>query len=105
MIRHLITAVRLNGCGLGERAISRISHDRVEAMRVTRWGKSLGVRFPKRLVDEMGISEGDEIIMLVAGDGRFEFIKRERRPEAAVEEPRRAAEAGGKRGRGEGKDR
>ena len=60
-------------------------------MRVTRWGKSLGVRFPKRLVDDMGIREGD--------DGRFEFVKRERRPGAAIEESRRAAGSDGKPGR------
>ncbi|HKN27120.1 MAG TPA: AbrB/MazE/SpoVT family DNA-binding domain-containing protein [Roseiarcus sp.] len=74
-------------------------------MRVTRWGKSLGVRFPKRLVIEMGISEGDEITMLVAGDGRFEFIKRERRPEEPREESRRAATSRDKRSRGEGTER
>jgi hypothetical protein len=39
----------------------------------------------------MGVSEGDEMTMLVAGAGRFDFIKRERRPEAAVEESRRTA--------------
>jgi antitoxin component of MazEF toxin-antitoxin module len=77
----------------------------VEITRVTRWGKSLGVRFPKRLVDEMGICEGDEITMLVAGDGRFEFIKRERRPEEPREESPRAPASGGKPGRGEAKDR
>ncbi len=30
-------------------------------MQVSRWGNSLAVRLPKKLVEEMGLSPGDEI--------------------------------------------
>ncbi len=71
-------------------------------MRVARWGRSLGVRLPKRLVTELGISEGDEITMLVAGDGRFEFIKRERPAEAPVKKSRCDDKSGRDKAKDEG---
>ena len=30
-------------------------------MQVSKWGNSLAVRLPKRLVEELGLAEGDEI--------------------------------------------
>jgi antitoxin MazE len=31
------------------------------AMQVSKWGNSLAVRLPKKLVEEMGLAEGDEV--------------------------------------------
>jgi antitoxin MazE len=31
------------------------------AMRVSKWGNSLAVRLPKKLVEDMGLAEGDEV--------------------------------------------
>lgn len=35
-------------------------------MQVAKWGNSLGVRLPMALVHQLGISEGDELIVLPA---------------------------------------
>jgi antitoxin MazE len=32
-------------------------------MQVAKWGNSLGVRLPMALVQELGISEGDELVV------------------------------------------
>lgn len=35
-------------------------------MQVSRWGNSLAVRLPKKLVDELGLKEGDELNVVTA---------------------------------------
>ena len=35
-------------------------------MQVSRWGNSLAVRLPKKLVEEAGLAEGDEVDVRVA---------------------------------------
>ena len=35
-------------------------------MQVAKWGNSLGVRLPMALVHQLGISEGDELVVLPA---------------------------------------
>ena len=35
-------------------------------MQVAKWGNSLGVRLPMALVQKLGISEGDELVVLPA---------------------------------------
>ena len=35
-------------------------------MQVAKWGNSLGVRLPVALVHQLGISEGDELVVLPA---------------------------------------
>ena len=35
-------------------------------MQVAKWGNSLGVRLPVALVHKLGISEGDELVVLPA---------------------------------------
>ena len=35
-------------------------------MQVAKWGNSLGVRLPIALVQQLGISEGDELLVLPA---------------------------------------
>jgi len=53
-------------------------------MRVAKWGNSLAVRLPKRLVDEMGLCEGDEVSVVWAED-RTISIEKDRRREQALE--------------------
>ncbi len=51
-------------------------------MQVAKWGNSLAVRLPKKLVEHMGLKEGDEIELLPAGENRCEIAKSERRQRA-----------------------
>jgi antitoxin MazE len=53
------------------------------AMRVSKRGNSLAVRLPKKLVDELGIAEGDDVdvtsedgqtIVISKNDGNRDFI-------------------------------
>ena len=38
-------------------------------MRVTKWGNSLGVRLPKRIVEELDLRAGDELRVVQTIDG------------------------------------
>ena len=49
------------------------------AMQVAKWGNSLAVRLPKKLVDEMGLKPGDEIALVDAGKERLGIKKIDRR--------------------------
>lgn len=51
-------------------------------MQVAKWGNSLAVRLPKKLVDEMGLKPGDEIALVDAGKDRLGVEKIDRRAEA-----------------------
>jgi antitoxin MazE len=53
-------------------------------MRVAKWGNSLALRLPKRLVEEMGLSAGDEVDVVRAED-RTLSIEKDRRRERALE--------------------
>jgi antitoxin MazE len=44
-------------------------------MQVAKWGKSLAVRLPKRLVDEMKLKPGDEV-EVVKAEGREVAIEK-----------------------------
>ncbi len=37
-------------------------------MQVSKWGNSLAIRLPKKLVEEMGLVEGDEIKVVDSAD-------------------------------------
>jgi antitoxin MazE len=41
-------------------------------MQVSRWGNSLAVRLPARLVQELGLKEGDELEIVRAKEGSLE---------------------------------
>jgi antitoxin MazE len=41
-------------------------------MQVARWGNSLAVRLPAAVVETLGLKEGDEIDIRVAGDRAFD---------------------------------
>jgi len=56
-------------------------------MQVSRWGNSLAVRLPKKLVDEMRLVEGDKIEIVEALD-RTLFIEKDQRRKRALENMR-----------------
>lgn len=41
-------------------------------MRISKWGNSLALRLPAGVVEALGLKEGDEIEVTVAGERRFE---------------------------------
>lgn len=45
-------------------------------MQVAKWGNSLAVRLPAAVVEALGLEEGDEIEIQVAGARAFEVRKR-----------------------------
>lgn len=53
-------------------------------MQVSKWGNSLAVRLPKKLVEDMGLSSGDEV-NLVKVDSRVIAIEKIDRRKAALE--------------------
>ncbi len=52
-------------------------------MQVGKWGNSLAVRLPAALVEALGLKEGDEIEIEIAGDKSFR-IERDRTREDAL---------------------
>lgn len=53
-------------------------------MQVGKWGNSLAVRLPASVVETLGLKEGDEIEIEIAGDRAFR-VSRDRSCEQAVE--------------------
>ena len=41
-------------------------------MRVSRWGRSLAVRIPQSVVENLALQSGDEIELVVVGERSFE---------------------------------
>jgi antitoxin MazE len=52
-------------------------------MHVSRWGNSLAVRLPARLVADLGLKEGDEIEVEAAAARRLS-VRRKPEPEALL---------------------
>jgi antitoxin MazE len=48
-------------------------------MLVSKWGNSLAVRLPKKLVEQMGLAEGDEVEIVATRKGTLEVEKIDRR--------------------------
>lgn len=48
-------------------------------MQVSKWGNSLAVRLPKELVNELGLSPGDEIAIVRASRSEIAIEKIDRR--------------------------
>jgi antitoxin MazE len=46
-----------------------------ETMQVAKWGNSLAVRLPSAVVETLGLKEGDQIEITVAGARAFEVAK------------------------------
>ena len=57
-------------------------------MQIAKWGNSLAVRLPAKLVNELGLAEGDEIEIVRASPERLEIDKKKER-QAAIEELRK----------------
>lgn len=57
-------------------------------MQVAKWGNSLAVRLPAAVVDALGLKEGDQIEIRVAGEREFE-VSRDKRREKALEKLRK----------------
>jgi antitoxin MazE len=51
-------------------------------MQVSKWGNSLAVRLPKKLVKELQLAPGDELAVVEASKDRIAVEKRDRRKEA-----------------------
>ena len=50
-------------------------------MQVAKWGNSLAVRLPAAVVEALGLEEGDQIIIHVAGERAFEVERPPNRQE------------------------
>jgi len=59
-------------------------------MQVSKWGNSLAVRLPAKVVEALDIKEGDEIEIRIAGKRDFK-IARDRSREKALDTIRRLA--------------
>lgn len=59
-------------------------------MQVGRWGNSLAVRLPAAVVEALGLKEGDEIEIEIAGERAFR-VARDRTREEALERLRALA--------------
>lgn len=51
-------------------------------MQVSKWGNSLAVRLPKKLVDEMGLKPGDDLNVVDVAGRTILVEKTERRAQA-----------------------
>ena len=51
-------------------------------MQVAKWGNSLAVRLPKKLVDELGLKEGDEVELTPQGNGEIAVARDNAREQA-----------------------
>jgi antitoxin MazE len=58
------------------------------SMQVAKWGNSLAVRLPSAVVEALGLQEGDQLEIRIAGKRKFE-IARDRTAEKAIERIRR----------------
>jgi antitoxin MazE len=50
-------------------------------MRVAKWGNSLAIRLPAAVVDALGLKEGDDIEIHVAGSRLFSVARKPARDE------------------------
>ena len=46
-----------------------------QPMQVSKWGNSLAIRIPAAVVEALGLNEGDDIEIIVAGTRTFEVRK------------------------------
>jgi antitoxin MazE len=51
-------------------------------MQVAKWGNSLAVRLPRAVVEALGLKEGDEIEIRIAGKREFAVGRDRKKPEA-----------------------
>lgn len=53
-------------------------------MQISKWGNSLAVRLPKKLVEELGLKQGDELNVVAARSGAIEVETVEHRRRRAL---------------------
>jgi antitoxin MazE len=63
------------------------------AMQVAKWGNSLAVRLPKKLVNKLELKAGDEIDIVEAAKNKLAVEKIDRRAEALARMKARAWKA------------
>lgn len=51
-------------------------------MQLARWGNSFAIRVPKDVVEKLGLKQGDDIMVRIAGDGAFEVARDDKRAQA-----------------------
>jgi antitoxin MazE len=51
-------------------------------MRVAKWGNSLALRLPASVVETLGLKEGDDVEVVIAGTHRFEVARDDTRAQA-----------------------
>ena len=68
----------------------RISEE--QNVQVAKWGNSLAIRLPAAVVEALGLKEGDQIEIRIAGDREFE-VSRDRSRQRAIERLRRLRRA------------
>jgi antitoxin MazE len=51
-------------------------------MQVAKWGNSLAIRLPAALVEALGLREGDQIEVRIAGEREFEISRDTTRQDA-----------------------
>ena len=51
-------------------------------MRISKWGNSFAVRLPASVVEALGLQEGDDVEIVIAGDRRFEVARDNTRTQA-----------------------
>jgi antitoxin MazE len=59
-----------------------VKYIREPDMQVSKWGNSLAVRLPAAVVEALGLKEGDEIEIRVAGERTFDIARDGRRARA-----------------------
>jgi antitoxin MazE len=52
------------------------------AMQVSKWGNSLAIRLPAKVVAALDLKDGDEIEIHIAGDREFEASRDRRKQDA-----------------------
>lgn len=57
-------------------------------MQVSKWGNSLAVRLPTAVVEALGLKEGDQIEIRIAGDKSFE-VRRDQSIQRAISKLRK----------------
>lgn len=51
-------------------------------MQVSKWGNSLAIRIPATVVEALGLKEGDEIEVSIAGRGDLKIARDQKREKA-----------------------
>src|SRR5262245_37572694 len=84
---HLNWADRKNQATVASQLVWIYNRLGISFMQVSKWGNSLAVRLPAVVVEALGLKEGDEIEISIAGKRDFK-VARDRSKERALEQLR-----------------